>query len=117
MAATSAKRNSLPANRFLVYAVRLDPAVLQSARFRAANPDYVDGMDCYYVGMTSKAPQERLQQHLDGYKASRYVRHHGIELMPSSFTIVNPRTYEQACRLERRIARRLRRRGHGVWQN
>jgi predicted GIY-YIG superfamily endonuclease len=108
---------SLPKKRFTVYAIRLAPGVLQSKRFREANPDYVDGMDCYYVGMTARDPKERYAQHLAGYKSNRFAKKYGVELMPPEFTVIKPRTYEEACRLERRIARRLRRQGYGVWQN
>ena len=31
-----------------------------------------------YVGETAIDPEERLQQHLNGYKASTHVRKHGI---------------------------------------
>ena len=112
-----AKHAQTPVSRFRVYAIRLDPTVLEDARFRDANRGHVEGMECFYVGMTAKSPDERWKQHRDGYKSSRFARRYGRELMPPQFTVVNPRTYEEACRLERRIARRLRKKGHGVWQN
>lgn len=102
--------------RFRVYVIRLDPEVLESARFRAENPDHVAGMDCYYVGMTAKTGQERFAQHKAGYKACRFVTQHGLELMPERFSHVHAKTYEEAQRFERRLARRLRRKGHAVWQ-
>jgi predicted GIY-YIG superfamily endonuclease len=107
----------LPSARFRVYAIRLDPAVLGSVKFRLANPDYVEGKECFYVGMTARSPEQRFAQHKAGYKANRYARQYGMELMPPTFTAINPRTCDQARRLERRIARRLRRKGYGVWQN
>ena len=67
--------------------------------------------------MTAKSPEERFVQHKRGYKANRYARKYGIELMPPAFTVINPRSYDEARRLERRIAARLRKKGLGVWQN
>lgn len=102
--------------RFRVYVIRLDPAVLESAKFRAENPDHVVGMDCYYVGMTAKTARERFAQHMAGYKACGFVTRYGLELMPERFSHVHPKTFEEAQRFERRLAKRLRRRGHAVWQ-
>jgi hypothetical protein len=38
-----------------------------------------------YVGQSAKAPVERLQQHLNGYKPSRWVKRHGSHLRPELF--------------------------------
>ncbi len=103
--------------RFTVYAIRLSLEVLNQKKFRGANPNYAEGMQCFYVGMTSCKPAVRFQQHLAGYKSNGYARRFGLELMPPEFTIINPRTYEEARRLERKMASRLRREGYGVWQN
>jgi hypothetical protein len=32
-----------------------------------------------YVGKTIRSPEERFQQHKDGYKASRYVKKYGVD--------------------------------------
>ena len=102
--------------RFMVYVIRLSLLVLQSRKFREDNPSYVDGKDCYYVGMTSCTPQTRFEQHKAGYKACRVARDFGEELMPPRFAQCNPMTYENASRHERKVAKRLKRQGHGVWQ-
>ena len=102
--------------RFRVYVIRLDSSVLKSAKFRSENPDHVIAMDCYYVGMTAKTAEKRFAQHKAGYKACRFVTRHGLELMPERFSHVHPKTFEEAQRFERRLARRLRRKGHAVWQ-
>ena len=39
-----------------VYVIRLDEAVLKNRRFRAANPGYVKGAPCVYVGATGLSP-------------------------------------------------------------
>ena len=109
--------SNLPVRRFTVYAIRLHGEVLQSKKFRDANPLYLAGSDCYYIGMTAKDPKIRFEQHKTGYKSNRYARKYGVELMPPSFTVIRPRTYEEACGMERRIAARLRKKGFGIWQN
>ena len=37
---------------YSVYVIELSKDVLYEARFRKANPGYVPGMPCVYVGMT-----------------------------------------------------------------
>jgi predicted GIY-YIG superfamily endonuclease len=108
---------SLPEKRFTVYAILLSPDVLASKKFREANPQYIEGRDCFYVGMTAKSSAERYEQHRAGYKSNSFARRFGVKLMPPEFTVINPRTYEEARRMERRIAVRLRREGFGIWQN
>ena len=102
--------------RFRVYVIKLDAAVLASTKFRNANPQRVPNADCFYVGMTSCAPQKRFEQHKADYKACRFARDYGLELMPDRFSHCNPKSYDDAARFERKLAMRLRRKGHAVWQ-
>ena len=102
--------------RHNVYVVRLDPSVLERKKFRDANPDYVDGKPCVYVGMTGLSPEERFENHKSGHKANRFVRDFGLYLMRQKFNRLNPMTWEDACRMEERIAAKLRAKGFGVWQ-
>lgn len=102
--------------RFMVYVIKLDPAVLAHRKFRDDNPNYQGGKDCYYVGMTSCTPEVRYRQHKSGYKACRFATEYGVELMPASLAQINPRTYEETSRHERKVAKRLKNQGHGVWQ-
>jgi hypothetical protein len=102
--------------RFWVYVVELAQEVLQNKRFRDANPDRVEGMACYSFGMTALTPEERFENRRRGYKACRFVTEFGLALMPRGFAHHNPRTFDAARRLKRRFARRLRNRGHAVWQ-
>lgn len=106
-----------PHERFTVYAILLSPEVLTKKKFIEANPNYVAGRECFYVGMTAKNPVERFQQHRAGYKSNGFAQRFGVRLMPPEFTIINPRSFDEARRLERRIAARLRRQGYGIWQN
>jgi hypothetical protein len=98
-----------------VYVIRLDPTVLEIKKFREANSQHVLGADCYYVGRTDRTPELRFEQHKPGYKADRFAKEFGIELMPPRFSHINPLTREQSVRFEVRLAKRLRKRGFAVW--
>ena len=99
-----------------VYVVELSDDVLKHKRFCKENPDRDDGKACLYVGMTSRTPEERLQQHLSGYKACSYVKRYGKCLCRRLYEKFNPLTRNDAAKLERRLARRLRKTGYAVWQ-
>ena len=111
------KRRTPPERRFNVYVIELDEAVLKHKRFREANPDRKEGKGCLYVGMTSCTPEERFQQHKAGYKAARFVKKHGRWLRKRLYKRENPMTYEEAGRMERELAHRLRKKGYAVWWN
>lgn len=99
-----------------VYVVELSTAVLRSARFMRANPNYVTGKPCVYVGMTGLDPDVRFDKHKAGIQANRYVFDHGLRLLPELYTLYNPLTYEQAQSLEVELGIDLRESGFGVWQ-
>jgi hypothetical protein len=85
--------------------------------FAAKNPQWKQGMPCYYIGMTSLSPRERYEQHLLGTKnvsriAHRYGRRLRMDLVPNR----KPTRRTWAMRLEERFARDLRARGFGAWQ-
>ncbi len=63
-----------------LYVITLDPVVLERREFRAANPGYIEGMPCVYVGITIHAPGDRFEQHRAGYRSSKYPRRYGVEL-------------------------------------
>jgi len=100
-----------------VYVIELDEAILKSKKFREANPDMREGKGCLYVGMTSRTPEERFEQHKRGYKSARYVRQYGKWLRKRLYSKYNPMTKEEASIMEGELARRLRKRGYGVWWN
>lgn len=56
-----------------VYAIELSRDVLQHSRFVGANPFMRADKPCVYVGSTYLTPEQRYQQHLDGYKSNRYA--------------------------------------------
>ena len=100
-----------------IYVIELDKQVLEKRKFRKANPDYVENSPCVYVGMTSKRPEERFEQHKSGYRSSRIVKQFGIRLKPRQYQSLNPMCRDEAAEMEFEKARRLRKKGWGVWVN
>ena len=100
-----------------IYVIELDEQVLEKKKFREANPDYVENSPCVYVGMTSKTPEERFEQHKSGYKSSRIVKQFGLRLKPRQYQSLNPMSRDEAAEMEFEKARRLRKKGWGVWVN
>jgi hypothetical protein len=109
-------RKKTPKARYNVYVVELDPEVLTSKKFREANPGCDDPKACFYVGMTARTPDERFDNHKDGYKACRYVKKYGKWLSPRLYEKYNPMTYADACEMELELADLLRHEGNAVWQ-
>ena len=99
-----------------VYVVELSKRVLEEPRFRRANPDYLPGMPCFYVGMTGLSPDERFDKHKAGIQANRFVREYGLRLRPDLFEVYNPMPYEGARDMEVELAIALREQRFGVWQ-
>jgi len=97
-----------------VYVIRLDAAVLKNRRFRAANPGYVKGSPCVYVGATGLSPEERFANHKSGQKANWYAQTFGEKLLPDLFAHLNPMTQQRASATEVSLAEELRQEGHGV---
>ncbi|MBU0498342.1 MAG: GIY-YIG nuclease family protein [Candidatus Thermoplasmatota archaeon] len=101
-----------------VYVIELDKEVLLSKKFREKNPRMKTRLACYYVGQTSHDPETRFEQHKAGYKANRFVKRYGMRLVPRKFRKYNPiEKREDAEILEQWLARKLRKKGHGVWSN
>src|SRR5881628_2266098 len=105
--------------RYQVYVVELRKKVFtENARFRAANPQFNGVLECLYVGMTSKTPQERFKQHKTGYVSrnghkisSNIVQKYGSYLRPSLYDPINLKkamTREEALRMEEKLAWDLR---------
>ncbi|MBI2754386.1 MAG: hypothetical protein HYX46_12900 [Betaproteobacteria bacterium] len=99
-----------------VYVVELDPAVLDIARFRMANPNRDIAKPCVYVGMTGLTPEERLAKHKAGIRANRYVQRYGLRLLPELYAYANPMPYEAAREMEVELAIALQEQGYAVWQ-
>ena len=117
----------MPRVTYRVYVVELSKRVFtENWKFRAANPQFNGTLECLYVGMTSKTPAERLQQHKTGYinqkghkLSANVVQKYGIYLRPSLYEHLNvkPMIREEALAMEEKLAKDLRRQGYAVWFN
>lgn len=102
---------------FWVYAIVLSKDVLKEKRFIAANPDYVKGAHCYYVGASSRDPYTRFLQHKRGHKASKWVKKYGRYVAPKKCRQLRAVEEGDRAKAERAHAERLRKKGYGVWWN
>ena len=111
---------------YRVYVIELSRrAFTENWRFRAANPQFNGVLQCLYVGMTSKSPKERFEQHKSGYRnakghnlASGIVKKYGMYLRPSLYNHLPVlETRREALILERELTLELRRKGYAVWSN
>ena len=109
LAAKRRKRRNL-------YVITLDPEVLWDKRFRQENPGYIEGMPCVYVGMTIHAPGDRFEQHMLGYRSSKYPREYGVELALDLLEGFDGTGLGDAAQ-EAALADWLREQGMAVWQN
>ncbi len=110
------RRKTARRRHYHVYVVELSPEVLRHARFLRANPGYIDGKPCVYVGMTGLDPDVRFDKHKAGIQANRYVTQFGQRLLPEIYELYNPLTYDEARSLEVELGIDLRESGYGVWQ-
>jgi predicted GIY-YIG superfamily endonuclease len=111
---------------YRVYVIELSKKVFsESAKFRNANPQYNGVLECLYVGVTTKTPQERFEQHKTGYRnkkghklSSNIVEKFGTYLRPSLYNYIDP-VYNRAdaLKLEESLALELRRKRYAVWFN
>ncbi|WP_394777498.1 hypothetical protein [Undibacterium sp.] len=99
-----------------VYVIELSKDVLYEARFKKANPDYIDGKPCVYVGMTGLSPDLRFDKHKAGIQSNKYVFEFGLRLLPELYEVYNPMPYSGAADMEVELAIGLREAGYGVWQ-
>ncbi|MEK6243128.1 MAG: hypothetical protein AABM33_01390 [Pseudomonadota bacterium] len=114
--ANKAARKRRPRARHNVYVVELDGAVLNSARFRKANPDRDILKPCVYVGCTGLTPEVRFAKHKAGIRANSYVQRFGLRLLPGLYAYANPMPYEAARDMEVELAIALQEEGYAVWQ-
>ena len=99
-----------------VYVIELSKDVLFEARFKKANPDYIDGKPCVYVGMTGLDPDVRFDKHKAGIQANRYAQKYGLRLLPDLYEAWNPMSNDAARDKEVDLGIDLREAGFGVWQ-
>lgn len=111
---------------YRVYVIELSRRVYsENYRFRAANPQFNGVLQCLYVGVSSKSPKERFEQHKTGYRnkkghslSSNIVEKYGIYLRPSLYNHIRPlATKAEALAMEKKLALELRRKRYAVWFN
>ena len=103
-------------DHYHVYVIELSKDVLYEGRCRKANPGYVTGKPCIYVGMTGLDPDVRFDKHKAGIQSNRFVKEFGLRLLPELYELYGPLTYDDACDLEVELAIDFREAGYGVWQ-
>ena len=112
--------------QYQIYVIELSKRVFtENTRFRNANPQFNGVLQCLYVGMTSKSPKERFEQHKTGYRnkkghnlSSSIVRKYGSYLRPSLYNHIDPiATRVEALKMEETLALELRRKRYAVWYN
>ncbi len=95
-------------DHYHVYVIELSRDVLLEGRFRRANPGYIYGRPCVYVGMTGLDPDVRFDKHKAGLQANRYVQRFGLRLLPALYEVYNPMPYDAARDMEVELAIDLR---------
>ena len=99
-----------------VYVIELSNEVLFEPRFRRANPDYVSGKPCVYVGMTGLSPDVRFDKHKAGIQSNKFAKDYGLRLLPDLYAVYNPMPYRGARDMEVELAIGLREAGYAVCQ-
>jgi len=116
----------LPKNQYHIYVIELSKKVFtENRKFREANPQFNGVLECLYVGMTSKTPKERFDQHKTGYRnkkghklSANIVQKYGLYLRGSLYNHIDPLpTRAAALQMEETLALELRRKKYAVWFN
>ena len=116
----------MPKVEYHIYVVELSKRVFtENRKFREANPQFNGVLQCLYVGMTSKTPKERFEQHKTGYRnkkgyklSSNIVEKYGLYLRPSLYNHIDSiTTRQEALKMEATLALELRRQRYAVWFN
>lgn len=111
---------------YQVYVIELSKRVFtENYKFRAANPQFNGVLQCLYVGVSSKTPKERFEQHKTGYRnkkglklSSNIVHKYGLYLRPSLYNHIPPvHSRADALKLEEKVALGLRSQRYAVWFN
>ncbi len=109
-----------------VYVIELSKKVYsENRKFREANPQFNGVLECLYVGMTSKTPQERFKQHKTGALSKKghkisanIVEKYGLYLRPSLYNHIGSfATRAAALKMEKQLTLELRRKRYAVWSN
>lgn len=112
--------------QYHIYVVELSKRVFtENRKFREANPQFNGVLQCLYVGMTSKSPKERFDQHKKGSLSkkghklsSSIVKKYGLYLRGSLYNHIGPLSSRaKALKMEETLALELRRKRYAVWYN
>ena len=99
-----------------VYVIELSKDVLREVKFLKANPGYIDGKPCFYVGLTGLDPDIRFDKHKAGIQHNTFVLKCGLRLLPDLYEAYNPMSYKAGVDMEIELGISLREAGFGVWQ-
>ena len=111
---------------YQIYVIELKKKVFtENKKFREANPQFNGVLECLYVGMTSKTPQQRFEQHIKGVLSkkgidisSSIVKKYGIYLRPSLYQDLQTfENREEALEAEKKLAQKLKLMRYAVWSN
>ncbi|WP_282075377.1 GIY-YIG nuclease family protein [Maribacter aquivivus] len=111
---------------YSIYVIELSKKVFtENRKFREANPQFNGVLECLYVGMTSKTPKERFDQHKNGTLSkkgnnisSKIVQKYGLYLRGSLFNHIDKiKSRTEALKMEEQLALELRRKKYAVWFN
>lgn len=111
--------------QYTIYVIELSKKIFsENTKFRLANPQFNGVLECLYVGMTSKDPKERFDQHVHGALSkrgkdisSRIVKKYGLYLRPSLYNHIGKLSKKEAIKMEAQLALELRRQRYAVWFN
>ncbi|MBK8052807.1 MAG: ribose-5-phosphate isomerase [Saprospiraceae bacterium] len=111
---------------YQLYVIELRKTVFsENKKFREANPQFNGVLECLYVGMSSKSPKERFDQHKNGVLSKKgvdisaaIVKKYGIFLRPSLYAHIQSfAVMEDALKAEKDLASKLKRQRYAVWVN
>ena len=115
-------------DEYRVYVLHLKKSVMNHSRFKKANPEYIEGKPCVYVGYTSKTVKQRIKEHRLNLMNKKgtftlsdkngFVKDYYLYAAKRSFG--NKEFYNninEAENAEKATAEKLRERGYGVWSN
>lgn len=110
--------------KYSVYVIELKKEFSLTGKTKEHNPQQKADKPCVYVGYTSKTPEQRFKEHMEGARNkrgplySRVVHRYGIRLLPKEYEKYNHiKTREEAEKKEKELTEKLRRKGYTVWSN
>lgn len=111
---------------YQLYVIELRKVVFtENRKFREANPQFNGVLECLYVGMSSKHPKVRFEQHKQRLLSkkgidisSEIVRKYGFYLRPSLYAHLPKFTStSEALEAEQKLAAKLKSQRYAVWVN